>query len=99
MRRWIASVDAMYRLSPDEWAERLAVLEAFCAETGADPDAMVAEARAERSAKNDYLRRLKRFAAQRHPPGSRAAHDAENVVRSFLIHNGARVFVRPYEVG
>lgn len=86
----------MYRLSTDEWAERLAVLEAFCAETGADPDEMVVAARAGRAAKDDYLRRLKRFASERHPRGSREAHDAENVVRSFLIHNGARVFVRPY---
>ena len=26
-----------------------------------------------------------------------AAHDWDNVVRSFFIHNGARVVVRPYQ--
>jgi hypothetical protein len=27
---------------------------------------------------------------------SRAAHDWDGIVRSFFIHNGARVVVRPY---
>ena len=98
VERWISTVDAMYHLSDEEWAPRLEVLAAFCAATGADPDRMVVEARADRRAKDDHLRRLKRFAGERHSPGSREAHDAENVVRSFLIHNGARVFVRPYEL-
>jgi hypothetical protein len=28
---------------------------------------------------------------------ARAAHDWDGVIRSFFIHNGARVVVRPYE--
>jgi hypothetical protein len=88
----------MYHLSADEWTERLGVLADFCAVVATEPDRMIAESRADRAAKNEYMRRLRRFAAERHPPGSRAAHDAENVVRSFFIHNGARVFVRPYQL-
>jgi hypothetical protein len=96
VRRWMTSVDSMYHLSDFEWAGRLCVLEEFCAQLAQGPDDMIAGAAGSRAAKNDYLRRLKRFASLRYP-GARAAHDAENVVRSFLIHNGARVFVRPYD--
>ena len=96
VRRWIESVDGMYHLSEGDWTERLRVLDEWCREIGDDPDRVIASARASRDAKNEYMRSLKRFARERHPAG-RAAHDAENVVRSFFIHNGARVFVRPYE--
>jgi hypothetical protein len=94
----MSSVDGMYHLSDGEWADRLDMLGRFCRAVSASPDRMIAEARADRAAKNVYMRRLRRFAADLHAPGSRAAHDAENVVRSFFIHNGARVFVRPYQV-
>jgi hypothetical protein len=89
----------MYHLTDREWAERLDVLGRFCRAVSASPDRMIAESRADRAVKNEYMRRLKRFAAELHAAGSRPAHDAENVVRSFFIHNGARVFVRPYEIG
>jgi len=87
----------MFHLSEREWAERLDVLARFCAEVSIDPDRMIAQARSDRDVKNELMRRLRRFAADLHGSGSRPAHDAENVVRSFFIHNGARVFVRPYE--
>jgi hypothetical protein len=96
VKQWISRVDEMFHLSEQEWSERLSVLDGFCAEVTTEPDRMIAESRASRDAKNEYMRRLKRFTAERHPD-ARAAHDAENVVRSFFIHNGARVFVRPYE--
>jgi hypothetical protein len=96
VQKWISKVDEMYHLSEDEWATRLRVLDEFCSATGTDPDQMIADALASREAKNDYMRRLKRFVRERNPD-TRAAHDAENVVRSLFIHNGARVFVRPYE--
>jgi hypothetical protein len=96
VRRWMASVDAMYHLSEREWADRLRVLGQWCLEVGEDPDRVITGARASRDAKNGYMRSLKRFARERYPE-AHAAHDAENVVRSFFIHNGARVFVRPYE--
>jgi len=95
VRRWMASVDAMYHLSEREWSDRLGVLGEWCREVGDDPDRVIASARASRDAKNEYMRSLKRFARERYPEG-RSAHDVENVVRSFFIHNGARVFVRPY---
>lgn len=96
VRRWIDSVDRMYHLSEPEWTERLAVLTAFCEAVGDDPDHMIASARSSLDAKNDSMRALRRFVRERYAGGD-AAHDAENVVRSFFIHNGARVFVRPYE--
>lgn len=95
VRQWISRVDEMFHLSEREWSERLGILSDFCATLGVDPDRMIAESRASRDAKNEYMRQLKRFVAERHAD-ARAAHDAENVVRSFFIHNGARVFVRPY---
>ena len=91
----MASVDAMYHLSEQEWADRLSVLGQWCQEVGEEPDQVIASAKASRDAKNGYMRSLKRFARERYPEG-RSAHDVENVVRSFFIHNGARVFVRPY---
>jgi hypothetical protein len=96
VRRWMASVDAMYHLSEREWAERLSVLGQWCREVADEPDRVIAGARASREVKNGYMRSLKRFVRERYQ-GDRAAHDAENVVRSFFIHNGARVIVRPYE--
>jgi hypothetical protein len=96
VRRWIATVNDMYHLSDDEWEHRLRVLDDFCDTVAADPERMIKESRASRDAKNEYMRRLKRFVRERNL-SPRAAHDAENVVRSFFIHNGARVFVRPYQ--
>jgi hypothetical protein len=95
VRRWIASVDSMYHLSEREWADRLTVLTEWCQAVGEDPDRVIASAKKSRDAKNAYMRSVKRFAGERYQE-SRSAHDAENVVRSFFIHNGARVFVRPY---
>jgi hypothetical protein len=96
VRRWISTVDEMFRLSAEEWANRLAVLDRFCSLVAQDPDRIIAESRANREAKNQYMRRLKGFVRESYP-GARPAHDAENVVRSFFIHNGARVIVRPYD--
>ena len=96
VRLWIDRVDGMYHLSEVEWAERLRVLDEFCSAVATEPDRMIADSLASRDAKNDYMRQLKRFARE-HNDAGRAAHDAENVVRSFFIHNGARVFVRQYE--
>jgi hypothetical protein len=96
VRRWRSNVDGMFHLSSEEWATRLGVLRAFCAEARTDPDQMITRSRVSREAKNEYMRQLKRFVRDRYPD-ARSAHDAENVVRSFFIHNGARVFVRPYE--
>lgn len=71
------------------------MLEAFCAHLGSDPDAIVAAALADKGQRADFMRRLKEFVRQG-ASGTREAHDRENVVRSFFIHNGARVVVRPY---
>lgn len=95
VRHWVETVNGMYHLSDDEWDGRLRFLNDFCDEVESDPDHMIQESRSDRNAKNEYMRRLKRFVRGRYPD-PRAAHDAENIVRSFFINNGARVFVRPY---
>ncbi|MGH7897604.1 MAG: hypothetical protein ACREQQ_06605 [Candidatus Binatia bacterium] len=94
--RWIENVDRYYQLGPEEWEQRLGVLGKFCERVGKDPDTLVGEALEERSAKVDLIRTLKRVAREV-TADARAAHDWDNVVRSFFIHNGARVVVRPYE--
>jgi len=95
VQKWITNVNRYYNLSDEEWVGRLQILVDFCQSEDKDPDTMIAEALAEKSDKIDYMRHLKKFVkAQNANP--RIAHDLENVVRSFFIHNGARVVVRPY---
>jgi len=95
VQKWIANVNRYYNLSDDEWVGRLRIMEDFCSAAGQDPDSMIAEALADRAEKIDYMRRLKSFAKEQ-SVSRHAAHDLENVVRSFFIHNGARVVTRPY---
>jgi hypothetical protein len=95
VQKWITNVNRYYNLSDEEWVDRLHTLADFCQSEGKDPDTMVAEALAERSEKVDYMRRLKKFVKEQ-STNPRIAHDLENVVRSFFIHNGARVVTRPY---
>ncbi len=95
VQKWIANVDRYYNLSADEWQGRLRILEDFCKALDQDPDAMIAEALNDRAEKIDYIRRLRGFAKEQ-SASRHAAHDMENVVRSFFIHNGARVVTRPY---
>jgi hypothetical protein len=96
VQSWMSRVNDMFHLSEEEWTTRLGILREFCSAVDTDPDQMIAASRDSRDVKNDFMRQLKRF-VRAHYPAPRAAHDAENVVRSFFIHNGARVFVRPYE--
>lgn len=95
VQKWVANVNRYYNLSDEEWASRLQTLTDFCRTESTDPDMMIAEALAERSEKIDYMRRLKKFAREQ-ASNPRVAHDLENIVRSFFIHNGARVVTRPY---
>ena len=57
---------------------------------------MIRSAVEEKGAKVDMMRRSKRIAKEV-TRDARAAHDWDGIVRSFFIHNGARVVVRPYE--
>jgi len=95
VQKWIANVNRYYNLSDEEWGGRLQMLADFCRVEEKDPDSMITEALAEKSDKVDYMRRLKKFAKEQ-STNPRTAHDLENIVRSFFIHNGARVVVRPY---
>lgn len=95
VQKWIANVNRYYNLSDEEWEPRFKTLEDFCRMVDQDPDAIIAEALGDRAEKIDYIRRLRAFAKEQ-TANPRVAHDIENVVRSFFIHNGARVVTRPY---
>jgi hypothetical protein len=92
---WMDNVNSMFHLSEAEWDGRLKVLRQFCESEAKDPDEVIADARSNRAEKIDYMRRLKRF-VKTMTPSETAAHDYENIVRSFFINNGARVVTRPY---
>jgi hypothetical protein len=94
--RWIDNVNRYYGLPESEWTSRLAALGEFCRRLGKDPDTVIRAALEEKGAKVELMRRSKQIAKEV-TTDSRAAHDWDGVVRSFFIHNGARVVVRPYE--
>ncbi len=94
--RWIDNVNRYYQLPESEWVGRLAALRVFCERIGKDPDAVIRSAIGEKGSKVDMMRRSKQIAREVNGD-ARAAHDWDGVVRSFFIHNGARVVVRPYE--
>lgn len=95
VKKWTEAVNRYYHLSDQEWEGRLDTLRRFCEHAGRDPDTIVAEALGEREAKLDLMRSLRKF-AKGLSSNAYIAHDYENVIRSFFIHNGARVVVRPY---
>ncbi len=95
VQKWIANVDRMYHLSDEEWEQRLKILAEFCEEVGKNPDEIIAEALEDKTQKVDFMRQVRRMSKQV-SSNSKAAHDWQNVIRSFFIHNGARVVVRPY---
>ena len=94
--RWIENVNRYYKLADGEWTPRLAAVRVFCERLGKDPDAVIHAALDEKGAKVEMMRRSKQIAREV-TSDSRAAHDWDGVVRSFFIHNGARVVVRPYQ--
>ncbi|MBI2962158.1 MAG: hypothetical protein HYY35_00260 [Deltaproteobacteria bacterium] len=94
--RWIDNVNRYYRLAESEWKGRLEVLRTFCDRAGKDPDAVIAAAVGEKGVKVDFMRMSKQIAKEM-TADARAAHDWDGVIRSFFIHNGARVVVRPYD--
>lgn len=96
VRRWIDNVNRYYQLPDAEWEVRLATLQTFCERLGKDPDAVISDALGEKGAKVDFMRSSKQIGREV-SPDARAAHDWDGVIRSFFIHNGARVVVRPYE--
>jgi hypothetical protein len=94
--RWVDNVNRYYKLPDAEWEPRLAALAKFCERVGKDPDAVIVAATGEKGAKVDFMRLSKQIG--REVTGdARAAHDWDGIIRSFFIHNGARVVVRPYE--
>ena len=94
--RWVENVNRYYNLPESEWEPRLAALRTFCERAGKDPDAVIAAATGEKGAKVDFMR-LSKQVGREVTGDSRAAHDWDGFIRSFFIHNGARVVVRPYE--
>ena len=93
--RWTESLSTGGFRPVDDRPRKLELLEQFCASVGLDPDTMVAKARADRDAKNTYLRQL--VAWSKALPGTdRARHDAEATIRGFFMKNGFRVMTKPY---
>lgn len=94
--RWASSLQSSGFRPVDDRARKLALLEQFCASVGVDPDTMVAKARADRDAKNGYLKALVAWAGEL-PGTDRQRHDAENTIRGFFMKNGFRVMTKPYQ--
>ena len=95
VQKWITNVNGYYDLSDEEWTGRLQMLADFCQSEEQDPDVMITYALADKGEKIDFIRRLKKF-VKTQTTNPRLGHDMENIVRSFFIHNGARVVTRPY---
>lgn len=95
VQTWMEETNRFYNLADEEWAFRLKVLKQFCEYIGKDPDSIIKEAKDARSEKLDYMRRLRGYVRTLGLSES-TAHEHENVIRSFFIHNGARVVVKPY---
>jgi hypothetical protein len=94
--RWASSFQSSVLRPVDDRARKLELLEQFCTSVGVDPDTMVAKARADREAKNGYLRDLVAW-AKALPGTARQRHDAENTIRGFFMKNGFRVMTKPYQ--
>jgi hypothetical protein len=94
--RWAASLQSSGLRLVDDRPRKVELLERFCATVGVDPDTMVAKARADRDAKNGYLRELVAW-AKALPGTDRQRHDAENTIRGFFMKNGFRVMTKPYQ--
>jgi len=98
VQKWIRNVNQMFALSESEWNDRLQVLAEFCAHVGKNPDEIIEDALEEKGQKVDFMRRLREGSKLKFRDPVRA-HEWQNVVRSFFIHNGARVVVRTYPQG
>ncbi|MEW6475757.1 MAG: hypothetical protein AB1679_26170 [Actinomycetota bacterium] len=94
--RWASSFQSSGFRPVDDRARKLGLLEQFCASLGVDPDTMVAKARADREAKNAYLKALVAWAKVL-PGTDRQRHDAENTIRGLFMKNGFRVMTKPYQ--
>jgi len=94
--RWIENVNKYYQLPDEEWQPRLAALEVYCQRAGKSPDAVIEDAISVKGSKPDFMRLSKQIAKELHGD-SREAHDWDGYIRSFFIHNGARVVTRPYD--
>jgi hypothetical protein len=94
--RWTATFGSSGLRPVDDRRRKVELLEQFCASVGVDPDTLVAKARADRDAKNGYLRDLVAW-AKTLPGTDRQRHDAENTVRGFFMKNGFRVMTKPYQ--
>ena len=95
VQTWINEVNRYYKLKEEEWKFRLEVLMGFCEYIGKDPDSIIKEAKENRSEKLDYMRRLRQYIRDL-DLSENLLHEYENVIRSFFIHNGARVIVKPF---
>jgi hypothetical protein len=96
VQRWIENVNKYYQLPDEEWGPRLEALAVYCERAGKNPDAIIQDALEVKGSKPDFMRLSKQVAKEVKGDG-REAHDWDGYIRSFFIHNGARVVTRPYE--
>ena len=96
VQRWIENVNKLYQLPDDEWVARVDALRIYCERAGKDPDAIIKDALEVQGSRPDFMRLSKKVAKEL-KGDTREAHDWDGFIRSFFIHNGARVVTRPYE--
>ena len=96
VQRWIENVNKLYQLPDEEWVRRVDALRIYCERAGKDPDAIIKDALEIQGSRPDFMRLSKKVAKEL-KGDTREAHDWDGHIRSFFIHNGARVVTRPYE--
>ena len=95
VKQWIAETKVSTFQVRDEWPGKLSLLKAFCEYESVDPDTMIQRSKTEPTAKNDFMRDLKKWAGEM-PGTERARHEAENTIRGFFMKNGFRVMIKPF---
>lgn len=95
VRTWFDGLREQWGEDPDDWDQRLAALEAFCAYVEKEPDGVIAECVRESDSQRKISVKGRRFYNdkiaewQGSLEGDRPAQGrAGNAIRSFLIHNG-----------
>lgn len=88
---WVKALPPM----PQVRRRHLDALARWCEADGNDPDTLVAQGHEGRDAKNDAMRRLKKWVDSQEG-SDRERHDLQNAVRSFYIFHGLRVLTKPY---
>lgn len=93
--RWVQSTTESSIAPRRDWPQRLTYLARFCEHMGTDPDSMTKESIADDTAKNNYLRDLKKWIGSQ-DLSDREKHEAENMLRHYFMKQGFRMMTRPF---